>query len=156
MKLILIILVLGLVAAGYIYYLKSLPGGWEEKTISIDGHRILVKIADTKEKREQGLQEVEKLGENEGMLFVFTAPPSLKLRRTSKPVTIWNKNLRFDLDILWIQNFTVIRVDFLPKTEGSRTVNVDSPAGGADMVIEVPAGWAAQNAINAGALVLDI
>ena len=147
MKLILIILVLGLLAGGYVYYLKSLPGGWEKKTISIDGHKLLVKIADTKEKREQGLQEVEKLGENEGMLFVF---------KEAGPVIIWNKNLRVDLDILWIKNFMVAGVDSLPKINGSRTVSLDSPAGGADMVVEASAGWAAQNAIRSGALVLDI
>ncbi|MDP3784991.1 MAG: DUF192 domain-containing protein [bacterium] len=147
MKFILIILVLGILAAGYVYYLKSLDGRWEEKTISIDGHKLLVKIADTKEKREQGLQEVEKLGENEGMLFVFTE---------AQPVTMWNKNLRLDLDILWVKNFTVVGVDLLPKIEGSRPANLDSPAGGADMVIEAPAGWVVQNGIRPGALVLDI
>ena len=147
MKLLLLILVLGILAAGYVYYIKNLPGGWEEKTISIDGHKLLVKVADTPAKREQGLQEILSLGDNEGMLFVFTE---------AKPVSMWNKNLRLDLDILWVKNFTVIEVDSLPKMDGPRTVNLDSPAGGVDMVIEAPAGWVLQNGIRPGALVLDI
>ncbi len=145
MKMFLIILVLGLVAAGYFYYLKSPPGSWEEKVVSVDGRELSVKIADTREKREQGLRGVWTLGENEGMLFVFGEV---------KPVTIWNKDLGVDLDILWIKNFEVVAIASLPKADGSGTLTLDSPAGGVDMVIEAPALWVLTNAIRPGASVL--
>jgi len=50
-------------------------------------------LADTDEKRQQGLGGVESLGNQEGMLFVFPEP---------KRQGIWMKEMRIPLDIIWL------------------------------------------------------
>ncbi len=60
-----------------------------------DGTRILAELADTTEKRAQGLMFRESLPKHHGMLFTFPEP---------QPWTFWMKNTRMPLDIIWIDN----------------------------------------------------
>lgn len=46
----------------------------EKINISINDKKYTVKIADTYEDKEKGLQGIETLPENEGMLFIFDPP----------------------------------------------------------------------------------
>lgn len=63
------------------------------KTIEINNKEYKVKIADTEELRETGLQNVEDLPKNEGMLFVFDEPDE---------VSFWMKSTPINLDIIFI------------------------------------------------------
>jgi uncharacterized membrane protein (UPF0127 family) len=75
-----------------------------EKTVNIyQGENIIVRVAvevaDTPEKRERGLMLREKLGQKEGMLFVFPHE-GLKI--------FWMKNTLIPLDIIFVSsNFKV-------------------------------------------------
>lgn len=54
-----------------------------------------VEVADTLELRQKGLMYKEKLGTNEGMLFVFEKPDNYPF---------WMKNTLIYLDIIWIDS----------------------------------------------------
>lgn len=130
---------------GYFYWERA---SWSEdwRDITIDGHSVRVKIADTPEERERGLQDVESLGRDEGMLFIFEKPTL---------ASFWNKNLKIDLDILWIKDLQVQDITGLPREEGPGVLIVDAPSE-MDMALEVPAGFAKNLEIAPGALILGL
>jgi uncharacterized membrane protein (UPF0127 family) len=49
----------------------------KEITIKIASKKYNVKLAQTEEQKEKGLQGVESLSDNEGMLFVFDEPEDI-------------------------------------------------------------------------------
>lgn len=74
----------------------------EEQVIKINNKQYQVKIAKTEEQRKKGLQGVEKMNDNEGMLFVFDSPQT---------VQFWMKDTHIPLDIIFIdEDYTVISI----------------------------------------------
>lgn len=74
----------------------------EEVKIKISSKEYSVKIAETGEQKEQGLQGIQNLPENEGMLFVFPEP---------QQVSFWMKDTDIPLDIIFIdEDLEVISV----------------------------------------------
>lgn len=67
----------------------------KETLINIGEKTYKVYIASSKEERIQGLQGVETLPENEGMLFVFEEPQT---------VSFWMKDTKIPLDIIFIND----------------------------------------------------
>lgn len=65
----------------------------ETKSIEIGNKEYKVKIAETTEEKEKGLQGVESLEKNEGMLFVYDSPQT---------VGFWMKDTKIALDIIFI------------------------------------------------------
>lgn len=61
--------------------------------IIINNKLYKVKIAETEEEREKGLQGIENLLEDEGMLFIFEEPQT---------VGMWMKDTLIPLDIIFI------------------------------------------------------
>lgn len=85
--------------------------------LSPTGHEIFVEIAKTEEERSQGLSNKEKLkvynhGSNivtEGMLFIFDKPQVL---------TFWMKDMKFDLDMIWLdENYKIVKITKDAKAE---------------------------------------
>ena len=66
--------------------------GWDTTTIRIGDRSLVVVIADTLEKRRQGLMLVSDLRDLDGMLFVFETP---------RAGTFWMKDTLIPLDIAW-------------------------------------------------------
>lgn len=76
--------------------------GAEENSILIGNATVKVSVADTDAERIQGLSGRSGLGDNEGLLFVFPE---------SDYHGIWMKDMRFPIDIIWIdENFEVISI----------------------------------------------
>lgn len=74
-----------------------------ESTLYLESTPISVTIADDPEERKQGLSGVESLGEFEGKLFVFPEDGHYG---------IWMKDMRFSLDILWIDStFRIVHIE---------------------------------------------
>lgn len=72
------------------------------KTISINDVEYRVKIAYTDEEKEQGLQHVSVLDDNQGMLFVYDEP---------QDVSFWMKDTPINLDLIFIdEDEEVIKV----------------------------------------------
>ena len=61
--------------------------------IKIGDQEYNVEVADTQEKREQGLMNIKELPKNEGVLFTWKSP---------QKVGMWMKNTLIPLDIIFI------------------------------------------------------
>ena len=104
-----------------------------------DPIHILVKIADTQEKRQLGLMYRNQLPEFSGMLFIF--PQEI-------PLNFWMKNTPLPLDIIYINtDFSIVHI--AENTMPYSTVQIPSKHP-AKYVLEVNAGFCRQRGIVAG------
>jgi uncharacterized protein len=106
-------------------------------------HKIDVWVADNDARRARGLMFVEQLAEGTGMLFVYPEP---------QPVSMWMKNTRLSLDMLFVSaDGRVQRV-----VENTTPMSLDTISSGGTVlgVIELKAGSAARMKIRAGAQVI--
>ena len=71
--------------------------------VIINGIEIQVKVADTGNERTKGLSEISELPENAGMFFVFD-------RRPTEP-SFWMKDVLIPLDIIWIKEDKIVKID---------------------------------------------
>ena len=102
---------------------------------------VYAEIANTPAKQIQGLSFREKLGEQEGMLFVF---PRATIRE------FWIKDMRFPLDVIWINEDTVVGISpDVPIPSGSVIPRMNSGVP-SQYVLEVHAGFASRYNIQAG------
>jgi len=100
---------------------------------------VAVEIADTPEKRAQGLSGKESLGENEGMLFVFETPGVY---------AFWMKDMRFPIDIIWIGDD--LRVAHITHNAAPESFpETFQPPAPVRYVLEVNAGFAETHAVSA-------
>ena len=111
----------------------------------INEGKLKVEVADTPSKRSKGLGGRIRLGQNEGMLFVF---PKMD------KYPFWMKGLIFPLDFVWIKDNRV--VDILPNIQPPQPNQKDSslpiytPNEEVDKVLEINAGVAQKLNIKAG------
>ena len=113
------------------------------KIVRIGSTTVEVEVADTKEKREKGLSGRDSLEGGHGMLFVFN---------TEGIYPFWMKNMKFPLDIIWIDSsYRVVGVtsDVRPESY-PETFSPNKPA---KYVLEVKSGFARENNIKVGSLV---
>lgn len=68
---------------------------YKKTTVSINGFNVSMAIASTDEQRIRGLSGVEKMNENEGMLFVFDKPSKQGF---------WMNKMNFPIDIIWLDS----------------------------------------------------
>lgn len=108
------------------------------------GPEISIEIASTMENIRLGLSYRESLCESCGLYFVF---PDENIR------TFWMRQMRFPIDIIWINHGKVIGVaaDTQPEpgVPESQLATYHSPQPVRN-VLEVPAGFAARHGIGAG------
>jgi len=60
-----------------------------------DGFQVTAELAVTEEQRQRGLMFREQMKEDQGMLFIF---------ETEDIYAFWMKNMRFSLDLLWLDS----------------------------------------------------
>jgi len=108
-------------------------------SLSIDGHTLNAEVAATVETRMRGLMHREKMGKNEGMLFVFD-----ELGYHS----MWMKNTLIPLSVAFIdeQGRIINIADMEPHSE--RTHGATGPAR---FALEMNVGWFKARNIAAGA-----
>lgn len=106
--------------------------------------QIKAEVASTEEQIARGLMFRKSLGANEGMLFVFTA---------ASVQNFWMKNTLIPLDMVFIaENRTIVKIHHaVPCT--SDPCQLYSSERPAKYVLEVDAGFAANNYINEGSKV---
>ena len=108
--------------------------------LKINGKEIKAEIADNDEKRNTGLSGRKSLEKNDGMLFVFQLPSKY---------SFWMKDMRFPLDIIWIdENKKIIAIseNISPETYPASF----SPSEPVKYVLEVNAGWSETNEVGVG------
>lgn len=125
-------------------YLPNKPALKQTK-IKVGQALIEIEVADTPQTRAKGLGGRESISSDSGMLFIFPE---------SKKYQFWMKGMKFPLDIIFINNGSV--VDFLKNVPSPVPNQKDSdlprlqPTTAIDMVLEVNAGYIDANRINIG------
>lgn len=84
--------------------------------IEVGNKKFDVTLATTDEEKEKGLQGVTKLGDNEGMLFVFDEPQT---------VGFWMKDTKIPLDIVFINEDSEVTKVHKGKPEDETIVEED-------------------------------
>ena len=122
--------------------LTAAPAGAESRlpttTLRIGPHALKVEVVRTDEQRSRGLMFREKLGRDDGMLFVFDEPAYHSM---------WMKNTLIPLSVAFVDAQGVILniLDMEPQTLDSHM-----SAGPSIYAIETNKGWFAGKKIKAG------
>jgi|SRR5690606_29449301 len=113
-------------------------------TIQVAGHPLKVELAVTDGDRARGLMFREKLGRDDGMLFVFAEPAYQSM---------WMKNTLIPLSVAFVDaGGTILSIhDMQPKT-----LDAHMSAGPAVYAIETNLGWFARKRIGPGARITGL
>lgn len=133
------------IAVGLAIFLSTPQREGDYRSLAVGAHTYRVEIADTLATQARGLSGRESLAPGEGMLFVFS---------DSSPRTFWMYEMRFPIDIIWINDHKVIGwADNAPISASSVMPATFSSPFAADMVLELPAGTVARDGIMVGSAV---
>ncbi len=112
--------------------------------VAVADTRLQVEIVKTQESIVQGLSGRREIGAD-GMLFLLP-------QRTT--AVFWMKDMLFDLDMVWLDGGNVVAItDRVPKPDVDTRLQdlpTYSPGKPVDMVLELPAGKAAELGIQVG------
>ena len=109
--------------------------------LKLGGKEITVMIAETEEQRKQGLMNVERMDENNGMIFSYGAPV--------EKACMWMKDTKIPLDVAFINGegkIVNIEADMKPLSTDSHC----NTAGPIYYALEMNAGWFAKNGVKPG------
>ena len=139
-KVFLILVFVGLSYWGYSSYQKyqALP------RVAINDRTYFVEVADTPESRMTGLMNRDNLGGADGMLFIFD---------TLTPHSFWMKDVRFPLDIVWINEDRVVYIVESAEPSPAPPHKNYTPTESANFVLELPSGTVLRDGIQIGAKV---
>ena len=106
------------------------------------GIEIPVEVADTSRKRSLGLGKRTELKKDWGMLFVF---------ENSKKHRFWMKDMQFDLDIIWLDNYRIVHIlrNVQPAISGEKPTILEPPQP-AKFVLEIASGRASELGLKQG------
>ncbi len=135
-------IILTIIAIAIIYmFFKS---STEFTKVTIENNTINAELADTIPKRIKGLMFRESLPKNNGMLFIFDK---------ESYHGIWMMNMRFPIDIIWIDSNHKI-VDIVKDAQPCKIICPShKPKEKAMYVLEVNAGFADKHKIKIGNIV---
>jgi uncharacterized membrane protein (UPF0127 family) len=130
---IIILFAFGLMYVSYMSQVKSMIEKSQGITWEKNGRSVHLEVAGTPLSRYQGLSDRSSLCEDCGMLFVFS---------DSSERSFVMRNMKFPLDIIFINNNVVTKIYRDLPPEGNDPKNIYSSNGPADMVLELNAGEA--------------
>ena len=109
--------------------------------VKIGGKSITVEIADSPEERTQGLSGRTSLPKNHGILFVFDE---------AKKYPFWMKDMKFPIDIIWINDGGVVDITLHanPEIYNNSSLTIYKPKEPAQYVLEVNANYTLENNIE--------
>lgn len=116
----------------------------EQAILNVDGKHLVANVANTPHERELGLSGTHFLNSGNGMFFVFD---------DAEEHGFWMKDMEFSIDIIWIDENNQI-VDMEENVSPDTYPTVFTPDVPARFVLEVMAGWAAENDVEIGDTVL--
>lgn len=129
--------ILGNALIDNIYATRSM----NEPNVRINGRTFLVEVADEPFEHINGLSGHVPLLGNQGMIFVFA---DKQVRR------FWMKDMLFPLDIIWIEDGTIVKIDKELAPEGKQPDNHYSSLQPVNYVLEINAGLADQYGFKIG------
>jgi hypothetical protein len=109
--------------------------------VTINDIKLTVWIADTQKARETGLMGVQRINENEGMLFVYEKPGEY---------AFWMKNTLMPLDLIFVSNDTkIISIQHMEPC-ATEPCKIYAPSAEILYAIEVNGGFAQRNNMTVG------
>lgn len=138
----LLILVGGVVFAQNYLKTKTLLPFKGNTTVTINGHKFELTVADSQEEKEIGLSETNSLPQEKGMIFLFEKPAYY---------SFWMKNMKFPIDIIYIKNDQIVTIqnNVKPPKEEENPL-VYTPTEPSDKVLEINAGLAQKYGFKKG------
>jgi len=125
--------------------LRVSDSGTHRSVVKIGGESIAVEIVGTSASRERGLSGRKNLVTGTGMLFVFLEPTRSGF---------WMKDMRFPIDIIWIEGGRVIDIaPQAPTPLPTGDLPVYYPRLPASYVLEVPSGFSRDHNVKIDDLV---
>ena len=114
------------------------------KSILVKDKTLVVEVQDTPATRERGLSGHAPLSDEQGMLFDFT-------NTTTTQPGFWMKDMLFNIDIVWINNGTIIGISKnTPKQIANEQLPIYYPPSDITHVLEVNANWTDRYNISVG------
>lgn len=113
--------------------------------VSLSNIKIKAYLANSPQKIRDGLSVVNKLDKFNGMLFDFGV-------KNISP-TFWMKNMKFAIDIIWIDNGRIVKIDKNVPPEPnipSYKLKLYTPNQPIDYVLEVKAGFSNKHNLSVG------
>lgn len=148
-KLIWMLLILAGIA-GSIFLFRPASPVFQKTAFQLpDGFMVVADVARTPSEQARGLGGRSGLGDAEGMYFPFS---EMIVR------SFWMKDMKFSIDIVWLRDGTVVRVDAsvpLPPETGEPLPTYSSLVP-VDAVLELPAGSSELHKIIPGAQILPV
>lgn len=111
-------------------------------TVTINDQEFNVKVAKTEAQKQKGLSGANSIGEKDGMLFIFDTPDHY---------SFWMKDMKFPIDIIYINGDKVVTVIRNAPTQDLKTYQPESPS---DKVLEIQAGLSEKYKIDKGSSVI--
>jgi uncharacterized protein len=115
-----------------VVYSWSINYSWQgnKKTIIVlKGQKITAEIVSSQNKMEEGLSGRKGLCDKCGMLFLLEKKGFY---------TFWMKDMKFDLDLIWLDGYSIVGIDRNVSKDFPGTMKSDLPA---NKVLELPAGF---------------
>ena len=112
-------------------------------SVTIRHQRVEVEVVESTADMRLGLGKRDELAWNHGMLFVYPE---------SGLPGIWMKDMRFDIDIVWLRDGRIVDMVWRAPHDPGEPLPVYRPHELADMVLEVPAGYAESHSWRKGDL----
>ena len=111
----------------FVYFLPQAPKA------EINGHVFSLYLAKTAEEQSIGLAKYKEIDMNQGMLFLFQKPDYY---------SFWMRNMKFPIDIIYINNDTIVTIEnnAQPPKNDSENPTIYDPTKPADKVLEIQAG----------------
>ena len=110
-----------------------------DRIISVNGYRIVTQDRTTSQQWQKGLSDRNGLCDRCGMLFLF--PHKQKHG-------FWMKDMRFDIDIIWLDDGRVMHVESRVSHQTPEVIY--KPDVDVNAVLELPAGKAAELNVDVG------
>jgi hypothetical protein len=139
-----LLLVTALVPAPWLGAARATPG-YPQAEVVIHGTPVRVDVADNPTTQALGLGGRTALGPREGMLFVYA---------DKEPHTFWMRGMRIAIDMIWLDNHTVVHIehDVPPPPPGRPETDLPTyrPPVPANFVLELAAGRARALGLRVG------
>ena len=119
--------------------MNSFLQAMEKIEISLNDKKLIAEVAKTKQELNTGLMNRSSLGENEGMLFIFNRPTTVRF---------WMKNTSIPLDIAYLNSEKVILeiYNLVPYSENE----IQSHSNQIVYALEVNKDWFSKNGFKIG------
>ncbi len=136
------VVIIILIAISY-FSISTLTSARNQKIADIKGHRISLEIADDETEQRKGLSARDSLPKDKGMLFKF---------KKADTHTFWMKDMRFPIDIIFINNDKIVTIyeNVQPENDKNANLSLYTSTKPADKVIEINAGLAKEFGLKTG------